>query len=331
MLFLPFPFDISVTFGSFWRCNLLHILYTYHLNFQHRDTRIHFSQSPIQQENGTPKKQTVFFLSSSSFQDFPFVFHVFSLKKVVVFFHHQNVGPFRALRTHHGGYITPPSAHRGGPPGRDVTTERASWISTVPTTTNKPPEVFGWYWMQLEDERVLLFCCFFFLCFLCLKVRFKCVVFFNHVFVVRELVDYEKFPKDPQTIIHFKVKTLKAVLKWARAKITATKVHEKISFTVCEVKKGGIFAEEHHVVSEVVGFNILAVVDNQSPSNVHLWKAKKPWKLTWKHHHQRTHSQDSQRISDSIFCNPIESFLIFATDRVWRAIVDTPGDIPRIW
>ena len=157
----------------------LRILYTNHLNFQLGDTRIHFSQSPIQQENGTPKKQTVFFfLSSSSFQDFPFVFHVFSLKKVVVFFHHQNVGPFRALRTHHGGYITPPSAHRGGPPGRDVTTERASWISTVPTTTNKPPEVFGCYWMQLEDERVLLFCFFFFLCFLCLKVRFKCVVFF---------------------------------------------------------------------------------------------------------------------------------------------------------
>lgn len=122
------------------------------------------------------KTNCVFFLSSSSFQDFPFVFHVFSLKKVVVFFRHQNVGPFRALRTHHGGYITPPSAHRGGPPGRDVTTERASWISTVPTTTNKPPEVFGCYWMQLEDERVLLFCCFF-LCVLCLKVRFKCVVF----------------------------------------------------------------------------------------------------------------------------------------------------------
>lgn len=122
---------------------------------------------------------------------------MFSLKKVVVFFRHQNVGPFRALRTHHGGYITPPSAHRGGPPGRDVTTERASWISTVPTTTNKPPEVFGCYWMQLEDERVLLFCCFF-LCVLCTKVRFKCVVFFNHVFVVRELVDYEKFPKIPK-------------------------------------------------------------------------------------------------------------------------------------
>ena len=147
----------------------LRILYTNHLNFQLGDTRIHFSQSPIQQENGTPKKQTVFFLSSSSFQDFPFVFHVFSLKKVVVFFHHQNVGPFRALRTHHGGYITPPSAHRGGPPGRDVTTERASWISTVPTNNQQPP---GGFWLILDATgrwEGFLFCCLF-QC-LCLKVR----------------------------------------------------------------------------------------------------------------------------------------------------------------
>lgn len=166
MLLLPFPSISMWRIGSFWRCQCAYVYYiptTWIFNLG-----IHAFISvnhPYNKKTGLPKNKLCFFLSSSSFQDFPFVFHVFSLKKVVVFFRHQNVGPFRALRTHHGGYITPPSAHRGGPPGRDVTTERASWISTVPTTTNKPPEVFGCYWMQLEDERVLLFCCFFFYVF----------------------------------------------------------------------------------------------------------------------------------------------------------------------
>ena len=29
-------------------------------------------------------------------------------------------------RSHHGGYVTPPSAHRGGPPSREVCHERAT-------------------------------------------------------------------------------------------------------------------------------------------------------------------------------------------------------------
>lgn len=171
MLLLPFPLISIWRLVRFGGANLLLVLYTYHLNFQLGDTCIYFSQSPIQQENGTPISKLCFFLSSSSFQDFPCVFHVFSLKGWVFSPPPKRPVPFRALRTHHGGYITPPSAHRGGPPGRDVTTERASWISTVPTNNQQPP---GGFWLILDATgrwEGFLFCCLF-QC-LCLKVRFK--------------------------------------------------------------------------------------------------------------------------------------------------------------
>ena len=170
MLLLPFPLISMWRLVRFGGANVLTYIIYQPLEFSTWGYTHSFqSITHTTRKRDSQKTNCVFFLSSSSFQDFPFVFHVFSLKKVVVFFHHQNVGPFRALRTHHGGYITPPSAHRGGPPGRDVTTERASWISTVPTNNQQPP---GGFWLILDATgrwEGFLFCCLF-QC-LCLKVR----------------------------------------------------------------------------------------------------------------------------------------------------------------
>lgn len=61
------------------------------------------------------------------------------------------------LQTHHGGYITPPSAHRGGPPGRDVTTERvrksivrARSRCRTPVVQKNPEE--EWIRSKLREE-----------------------------------------------------------------------------------------------------------------------------------------------------------------------------------
>ena len=135
--------------------------------------------------------------------------------------------------------------------------------------------------------------------------------FFKIMFsLFKNWLSMKNSPKIPKQSFILKFKPWNLCWNEQEPKSLLRKSLKRLVLPIVKSKKGGILAEKHHVVSEVVGFNILAVVDNQSPSpsNVHRWKAKKPWKLTWKHHHQRTHSQDSQRISDSIFW---QSYAIF--------------------
>ena len=157
MLLLPFPLISIWRLVRFGGANLLLVLYTYHLNFQLGDTCIYFSQSPIQQENGTPKSKLCFFWVRVLFK----IFHVFSMCfpwKVGFFLHHQNVP---SPSGHLGLTMVATSPH---PPHIVVDHLAETWRQNgllgsqrFQPTTNNPPEVFGWYWMQLEDERVFCF------------------------------------------------------------------------------------------------------------------------------------------------------------------------------
>lgn len=55
------------------------------------------------------------------------------------------------LWSHHGGYVTPPSAHRGGPPSREVCTERVR-RSIVRAKSRCRTPVVAWAQKQLNEE-----------------------------------------------------------------------------------------------------------------------------------------------------------------------------------
>lgn len=91
-------------------------------------------------------------------------------------------------------------------------------------------------------------------------------MFFNHVFVVRELVIwFWKFSKITKQSFISKSKPWKLCWNEQEPKSLLRKSMKRLVLPFVKSKKGGIFEGKHHVVSEVVGYSILEVVDNQSP------------------------------------------------------------------
>ena len=154
-------------------------------------------------------------------------------------------------------------------------------------------------------------------------------MFFNHVFVVRELVIwFWKFSKITKQSFISKSKPWKLCWNEQEPKSLLRKSMKRLVLPFVKSKRGGIFEGKHHVVSEVVGYSILEVVDNQSPFkifNVHLWNTCSP---------ENWHTKDKlfHPIPNTSQLHPTpDSYLFLWMDSYPKEVVpsDFLGHLPR--